>query len=162
MNRALNAEVTAGFLATYQNDDVKRTHLFDGRYENIYLTEQHIPALKALIAEAIGHAQDILQVENLRAGFWFNYMPPGSMTTLHTHDDADELLSAVYYIDVPENSGDLIIHQPRSTDARGTVTITPRAGDFIFFRPDVPHEVSDNNSHAARLSLGINFGIAGR
>ena len=29
-----------------------KTHLFDGRYENIYLDEKHIPQLKELMDEA--------------------------------------------------------------------------------------------------------------
>ena len=34
-----------------------------------------------------------------------------------------------------------------------------RTGDFIFFKPDVRHEVSKNNSDEHRLSIGINFGL---
>ena len=81
-------------------------------------------------------------------------MPPGSMTTLHTHDDYDELLSGVYYVRVPEDSGDLIIHH-----ASEKIVISPTTGDFIFFNPDTRHEVTRNNSRQHRLSIGINFGV---
>jgi uncharacterized RmlC-like cupin family protein len=158
IGQGINTAISAGFIANNEREDIKKTHLFDGRYENIYLTEQHIPQLTGLIAEAVEHAEDILQTKNLRAGYWFNYMPPGSKTTLHTHDDDDELLSAVYYVDTPDNSGDLIIHQPGSSDPEDMITITPEAGDFVFFKPDVPHEVSENKSSDSRLSIGINFG----
>jgi len=148
-----NQAIIQKFLELQDSSGVRKTHLFDGRYENIYLDESHIPELVPLIEEAINHAESILQVQNLRAGYWFNYMPPGSTTTVHTHDDDDELLSGVYYVTVPEDSGNLIIH-----DGSEKIEITSKAGEFIFFGPDVVHEVSKNNSSEYRLSIGINFG----
>lgn len=153
-----NAEIQKGFLNQQNKDDVRKTHLFEGRYENIYLNERHLPELKTLIDEALTHAKKILNVENLRAGYWFNYMPPGATTTLHTHDDDDELLSAVYYVYVPENSGNLIIYENSESGGEKKIEITSRTGDFIFFKPDIRHEVSKNNSTEHRLSIGINFG----
>ncbi len=142
----------------WQDENVLRTHLFDGRYENIYLNEQHIPELSPLIEEATQLAAEILKVKNLRAGYGFNDMPPGATTTLHTHDDDDELLSGVYYVNVPENSGKLIIYDDSDKNHPETIEITPTAGEFVFFKPDVRHEVSRNNSTKHRLSIGINFG----
>lgn len=154
-----NPQIIAGFLKHYQDDDVKKTHLFEGRYENIYLNEQHIPALESLIREAIQFAEDILATKNLRAGYWFNYMPPGAITTLHTHDDDDELLSGVYYLSVPADSGNLVIFDDSEKSAQSKIEITPKAGEFIFFKPNVRHEVTPNNSDEYRLSIGINFGL---
>ena len=153
-----NAEIQKGFLNQQNNDDVRKTHLFEDRYENIYLNEQHIPQLKPLIDEAVSLAEKILSRKNLRAGYWFNYMPPGATTTLHTHDDDDELLSAVYYVYVPEDSGNLIIYDDSKSSGNEKIEITSRTGDFIFFKPDLRHEVSKNNSNEHRLSIGINFG----
>jgi uncharacterized protein (TIGR02466 family) len=158
IGRRLNETIMQGFLNHYQREDIRKTHLFAGRYENIYLTEQHIQALGPLIAEAIHHAEDILQLEKLRAGFWFNFMPPGSTTTLHTHDDDDELLSGVYYVEVAENSGNLVLYDKSGRHAPRKHEITPVAGEFVFFGPDVPHEVTRNNSTQSRLSIGFNFG----
>ena len=154
----LNDKIMEGFLSHYQRDDIHKTHLFGGRYENIYLTAQEIPALGELVAEATQQAEDILQLKSLRAGFWFNFMPPGSTTTLHTHDDDDELLSAVYYVDVPEDSGNLILVEKSDSPIPRKIEITPAAGEFVFFKPDLPHEVSSNNSAQSRLSIGFNFG----
>jgi len=149
-----NKKITLDFLKYSDSPNIRKSHLFGGRYENIYLNEEQIPALSLLINEATQLAQNILKAKGLRAGYWFNYMPPESTTTLHTHDDDDELLSAVYYVDVPENSGNLIIYQDSEK-----IEITPKTGDFIFFKPDVRHEVSRNNSPEYRLSIGINFGM---
>lgn len=142
-----------GFLSHHEDVDVKRTHLFNGRYENIYITGKHITELDALLEEACAYASELLNIDDLQAGCWFNNMPPGAITTVHSHDDDDELLSAVYYVVVPENSGDLIIH-----NGNESLRITPEAGMFVFFKPDVVHEVTENLSSHERLSIGINFG----
>ena len=149
----INRDLLANFLAHYQDKDVKRTHLFNDRYENIYLGTQQVPQLATILQQATMHAAAISGINSLRAGGWFNYMPPGAVTTAHRHDDDDEILSAVYYVSVPENSGKLLIHQ-----AGDNISITPEAGMFVFFAPDTMHEVSENKSPEARLSIGINIG----
>ena len=152
----INNRIQKKFLMYSKEKDIKRTHYFNGRYENIYLNEQHIPQLKSLMQQAKKFASAILGIDNtnkIKQGYWFNAMPPESTTTLHTHDDDDELLSCVYYVHVPKNSGDLIIHHNKTQ-----FKIQPEAGEFIFFKPDIPHEVSKNISAEHRLSIGINFG----
>lgn len=148
-----NAAIIKGFFTHRDDADVKRSHLFNGRYENIYLNETQIPELTQLLNLACTHASQILGQSKIQAGCWFNHMPRGSITLPHRHDDNDELLSAVYYLEAPENSGDLIIHAPGAN-----ISITPKTGMFIFFKPDVVHEVSENKSQLSRLSIGINFG----
>ena len=149
----LNNALLQGFLKHQHDPDLKRTHLFGGRYENIYLTSRQIPELGDLLDEACDHASRILHIDDLQAGCWFNFMPGGSVTSVHSHDDYDELMSAVYYVSVPENSGNLIIHEG---DKR--YVIYPQEGMFVFFAPDVVHEVSRNMSSEDRLSIAINFG----
>lgn len=153
LGKTLNSAIKHGFEQNFDLPGIKKTHEFGGRYENIYLNAQHIPELSDLMQEAIGFAENLLGTSNLRAGYWFNDMPPESTTTLHRHDDYDELLSAVYYVYTPENSGNLILYE-----GQNPVEIQPEAGKFIFFKPDVAHEVSRNNSKSNRLSIGINFG----
>ena len=149
----LNESLLAGFLKHQADTAVKRSHLFNDRYENIYINEQQLPELNAFRQEACRHASSIIGNSNIRAGFWFNYMPPGAVTTMHTHDDDDELLSAVYYVYTPEDSGNLILYQGAEK-----IEVSPEAGKFVFFKPDLRHEVSKNNSNEHRLSIGINFG----
>ncbi len=158
----LNKNLLSAFLRLQNETGIRKTHLFDGRYENIYINAEHIPELALLMKDAIKSAVAILNTENLRAGFWFNYMPSGSTTTLHTHDDDDELLSGVYYVHAPDDSGNLILYDDADNNTKKItkkIEIIPKAGNFIFFKPDAPHEVSRNNSNEHRLSIGINFGI---
>jgi len=154
----LNKTLLSAFLKLQNENGVRKTHLFDGRYENIYLNEEHIPELTALIDTAVKSAEAILQIQGLRTGYWFNYMPPGSTTTLHTHDDDDELLSGVYYVHAAKNSGNLVIYENTRDEASKKIEITAEAGKFVFFKPNAAHEVSKNLSGEHRLSIGMNFG----
>ena len=156
--QTFNHALLSSFLKWQNDDSVRKTHLFEGRYENIYLNENHIPELASLINAAIKSAEAILQTQGLRVGYWFNYMPPGATTTLHTHDDDDELLSGVYYVHAPENSGRLIIHDRAAGETTDKIEITAEAGKFVFFKPNAPHEVGKNLSAEHRLSIGMNFG----
>jgi len=153
-------EVNSAILKKYtqldEDDFEKKTHLFNGRYENIYIKENKIPELKIIISQALESAAEMLNIakEKLVFGFWLNVMQNGDTTTAHTHDDEDELLSCVYYVEVPNKSGDLII-----TKNNNKITIKPAAGDFVFFTPDTLHEVSKNESGESRLSIAFNFGL---
>ncbi len=153
----VNASLLKGLEQHIDDDSTRKTHLFHGRYENIYIDAGQIPAINTVLENCIRIASQILQrpTDQLRAGLWFNLMAPGDRTTLHQHDDDDELLSAVYYVKVPENSGQLII-------GKGAVLseVTPQEGMFVFFPPNMPHEVTENLSSENRVSLGINIGPA--
>ncbi len=93
--------------------------------------------------------------KDLRLGWWLNIMQPGDITFPHTHDAGDELLSGVYYIDVPSDSGKLVL-----TQGTQRLEIDPCAGRFVFFTPDVMHEVTRNESGRPRISVGFNVGPA--
>ncbi|MDH5765352.1 MAG: 2OG-Fe(II) oxygenase family protein [Gammaproteobacteria bacterium] len=152
---SLNSKLLNSFYPHLSDDDNKRSHFFAGRYENIYISSDKIPEKELILQAAVSSAAMILnmQAEELQAGLWFNVMQPGDSTTAHRHDDYDELLSAVYYVKVPENSGELLL-----TVNNFTTHVTPREGMMVFFPPDMMHEVSENRSTEMRLSLGINIG----
>jgi hypothetical protein len=152
----MNKTVLEKFELLTDADFKEKSHLFNGRYENLYLEINKIPELEKVIQLAQENAANILKVEKekLASGFWLNLMEPGHVTTAHTHDDDEELLSCVYYIKVPENSGDLII-----TANNEKTAIKPEEGMFIFFSPNTLHEVSKNESEQSRLSIAFNFGL---
>jgi len=150
---ALNPALLQGFEKFADDPSTRKSHLFNGRYENVYITSKQVPELSALLDEAREHASRILGLPDLRVGCWFNHMPPGAVTTAHCHDDEDELLSAAYYASVPKDSGQLIVHCGGEP-----IAITPEPGMFAFFSPRLMHEVTKNRSSMERLSIGINFG----
>jgi hypothetical protein len=153
----INRQIIDAYNMLHEEDWLRRSHFFDGRFENLYLDSERIPALGQILAQATMFAASILQLpeHKLKRGFWFNDMKPGHTTTKHDHDEDDELLSGVYYITVPENSGNLIIH-----DRHSQTEVTSKAGMFVFFAPQVMHSVSPNQSGEKRLSIGMNFGPA--
>jgi len=152
----INSKVIADYLDHLNTGDVRKTHLFSGRYENIYIDREEIPALAALISFWIASAAEVLnkQANDLRCGFWFNDMGPGDLTLPHSHDDDDEWLSGVYYLKVPEDSGDLILRT-----GGDKLTIAPEVGKLVLFSSSDVHEVTVNHSQETRLSIGINFGL---
>jgi len=152
----VNKKVVKKYSVLDENDFKEKTHYFHGRYENTYIDESKIPELTIIIESAKKYAAQILKTkaEDLHYGFWLNEMQPGHVTTAHSHDDDDELLSCVYYIKVPENSGNLII-----SENNNKTVIKPEEGNFIFFSPATVHEVSRNKSQQARLSMAFNFGL---
>ncbi len=152
---AINRQLRAGFEALAASADVVRSHFFAGRYENLYVPRERLPALEPLLGAACRGAADFLgqPQRELAVGFWFNCMQPGELTQPHRHDEDDELVSGVYYVEAPPACGDLVLRH-----AGLSVRVRPVAGQFVFFPPDLLHEVEENRSGATRLSIGMNFG----
>lgn len=152
----LNHEILAGYAGLSAGDYSHRSHFIDGRFENLYLERGQIPGLSAVLGSAEEAAREILGYPGpLRCGFWLNAMGAGHTTSEHTHEENDEVLSAVYYVATPANSGDLVLR-----DGPLIVRLAPTAGSFLFFPPDLPHWVEANQSPGLRLSVGMNFGPA--
>lgn len=152
----LNRALVEGFNRHQDSPLIKKTHYFGDRYENIYIEREKVPEINQVIEQGIFYVSEILDVavEKLQCGFWFNSMQKGDVTQPHTHDDDDELMSGVYYVEAPKQSGQLII------GVQGHESIVePEAGKFVFFKPNVIHQVSENLSDDHRLSIGMNFGL---
>jgi hypothetical protein len=129
---------------------------YAGLSDEDYLQRGRIPGLSEVLTLAEGAARDILGHPGpLRCGFWLNAMEAGHTTSEHTHEENDELLSAVYYVATPPDSGDLVLR-----DGPLRVRLTPTPGTYLFFPPDLPHWVEANQSPGLRLSVGMNFGPA--
>lgn len=148
----------AAAIATLRPEDFReRSHFFGGRYENLYLNGGRLPGLEALVDFVV--AQSALRLSReaaeLRCGFWLNRMAPGDSTSRHAHAENDELLSAVYYIQVPEASGDLLFD-----DDPFEIRVRPEAGLCVLFDPELPHWVERHAGRGERLSLAFNIGPA--
>mgnify|MGYP002631099143 CR=1 FL=1 len=143
-------------LLSQEDSSLRKTHYFHDRYENIYIESDQHELLEFLMSESRQHCAQMLKVETdkLRIGYWFNLMQPGHVTTLHRHDDMDELMSGVIYLVVPKHSGDLVIHHKNKP-----ITLEPKVGNYIYFDPETPHEVTENLSDNYRLSIGMNIGL---
>jgi hypothetical protein len=150
---AVNAALMAAFAREAADPATRRTHHFGGRYENTYVALERIPELVPVHDFALQAARQLLARTHLRQGFWFNEMHPGQRTTPHDHTGGDELLSGVYYVNCPADSGRLVLH-----DDEAVITVTPRPGLLVLFPPDLPHEVEEHRGQGTRLSVAFNFG----
>ncbi len=154
----LNTRLYDRFMALVGTDRLRPSHHLEGRFENIYADAADIPEINGVLDVLKQQAAKLLTVpaDKLKAGFWFNAMEPGHRTAMHHHDENDELLSAVYYIRVPENSGELVLR-----DANEQFRAHPQAGKLVMFLPQVMHEVTTHLGSGLRLSVGMNVGPAG-
>lgn len=93
---------------------------------------------------------------------------PGGNNSPHHHPDC--MLAVVYYVTVPPNSGDILLHDPRGSilwqdpQARTDVSwesyrpyhkITPVPGMLLIFPGYVVHSVESNLSNEMRMSIAI-------
>jgi len=148
----VNEIIFKKFQGLSKNEIKHKSHLFYGRYENIYIENKSIPELEKIIS-MIKHESALFlskKDEEIHMGFWFNVMSPGDQTTLHCHDDLDEILSGVYYIRVPDKSGSLVLEMDE------TIEIIPEEGMMVMFSPKLNHKVTVNKSNQTRLSIGFN------
>ncbi len=151
----LNRLLHRRFIELCGSERVRQTHHFAGRFENTYVDKGDIPDIAELLDVVKQQAGQILDMppDQLKMGFWFNAMESGHITAPHHHDENGELLSACYYIRVPENSGDLLLH-----DGDERIRLEPKEGLLVMFKPEVMHEVTENYSHEMRLSIAFNLG----
>lgn len=97
---------------------------------------------------------------------WFNIAGPGHYQECHNHPHHD--FSLVYYIDVPEHSGNLMFDlnntmmplRPQSNSTPASFQnyhIYPIASDLIIFRSHMRHMVQSNQSKDLRISIAMNY-----
>lgn len=150
---SLNEALLGAWRREGQAADLRRSHHFHGRFENVYIPLARAPECRPVVEAVLAAARRHLGRDDLHYGFWFNAMEPGERTTLHSHAELDELLSAVYYVSCPPGCGDLVLHEDHAI-----VRLTPEPGMLVMFPPDLPHEVLPNASGLTRLSIAFNLG----
>lgn len=162
----VNPALAAAFERLEADDFKHRSHLIDGRFENLYLERNQLPGLELVLERALVEARAVLGSaraswlrdpltpdQRLRMGFWANAMQPGQATSRHRHEENDELCSGVYYVTAPAHAGDIVFH-----DGPFETRVTPRAGMMLLFPPALDHSVEVNRSNALRLSIAFNIG----
>ena len=153
-----NRQLAAAFDRLENDPSTRRSHFFHGRYENLYPARERLPEIEPLLTIVETAARQVLHTRTaLRIGFWFNRMAPGDITTLHSHEEDDELLSAVYYLTAPPDSGYL-----RFRGDGASLSIEPDPGLMVLFPPGLPHEVERHRGRGIRLSVAFNIGPVSR
>ncbi|MBK1631352.1 hypothetical protein CKO31_11495 [Thiohalocapsa halophila] len=154
---AVNGPLAAAFETLGEQDFTHRSHFIDGRFENLYLNRGRLPGLAAVLDFATGAAAERLGPDcpALRCGFWLNAMHASSSTSRHDHAENDELLSAVYYVTAPADSGDICF-----ADGPFQTRVTPEPGLLLLFPPSLGHWVEPHQGTGLRLSVACNLGPA--
>lgn len=142
------------------------THYTNNRWENIYLDPQKIPSvlplLSIILSEAIEQYQpqikpyQTLVIPHELLGyekneFWFNSAMPGESTAVHNHN-GKALLSGVYYLQMPEKSGNVVF----INEHKEKLEVPTKRGQLLFFPPELDHYVQENKGSDNRISMSFN------
>ena len=139
-------------------------------------TDMHtIPVFKPLV-EALFKMQEEIYKEEFLSGkamignMWANINPKGGYNRPHIHPNCH--FSGVYYIKAPQNSGEIVFNDPRSTSHMSMparkegeppkhlwreVRVNPMVGRIIMFPAWLWHCVDPNNTNDIRISVSFNF-----
>lgn len=101
---------------------------------------------------------------------WVNSQRKGEALLPHSH--GNELVCCLY-LQVPENSGDLMLLDPRGgvnwlVEQEGNYSgfkgyrYKPKAYQLIFFPGYLLHYVTENQSEQTRYSLAVNFNVSSK
>lgn len=101
--------------------------------------------------------------------FWININKKNSHNVPHIHPRT--LLTSVYYVKVPENSGNIIFHRTIHNYEEyvkdymiskyneynsSTYTFVPKKGKLLIFPSWLEHEVEPNETDLERISIAFN------
>ena len=149
----------------YQNiENTTFSHKINGRWENQYISIQYFPQLKKLFRSACSKGKATLEKSLIipckelglpMDEFWFNIAAPGESTGWHDHKERSEL-SGVYYLHVPDNSGDIHFRK-KDDDETFEWQMKSQTGKLILFDSNIEHSVPENKSEENRISIVFNL-----
>ena len=107
--------------------------------------------------------QQGLSLDKCRIGYWSIVTTKFGYNRRHHHGDS--VLSAVLYIDTPDEGGNLIFSDtrygamsaPRLPHDKRVQVVEPTANQLIVFPGYLEHEVSQNLSDKERIIYSFNF-----
>jgi uncharacterized protein (TIGR02466 family) len=116
---------------------------------------------QSIISAAKGILKDYTQLEPYIQSMWANINLKGDFNAHHTHEGE---LSGVYYCNVPEKSGKLILVDPKvrsyvSAIKSSNFPIQPERLALIIFPSWLEHYVQPSQSDDFRISISFNIGI---
>lgn len=110
-----------------------------------YFYHEHLDWMKPIVDQV----KELFPEYNIYDG-WFNVTGPGNLNRWHRH--TVDQYSAVVYIQVPENSGDIEFQEGREF-----LKVQPVVGKVVGFSSNLMHRVLENQSNDFRISAAFNF-----
>jgi uncharacterized protein (TIGR02466 family) len=171
----IKESLTDEILSFYSDDDKKNDYTFYPKLEEIH--DLH---------KKIKHKEILEFIENNLKIYWkelnytdqlepkifdmvANYMPKHT-GKMHLHYHPQEV-SAVFYVDVDNQSGPIIFHNPlesllsrlpfyeKDSSNEHVYCVNPKPGKLLLFPGYLAHEVGENLSNMHRISLICDCGI---
>lgn len=130
-------------------------------------------AFTALVEKVTQHVDEYVRLHGSDYKYkcnaaWANVYKNKDYQEFHVH--AGNTISAVYYIEAPVGSGDIVWKSPVEPDMlpiKGITTYnelsyktcyySPKPGDLIIFRAYLSHMVKQGTNDAERISIAFNF-----
>jgi len=96
--------------------------------------------------------------------FWSHIHEKNMSTVVHSHLNKEDYegniyVSGVYYVQVPEKSGHLVLLYPYNSHVTRRYPVMPKPGEFFLFPSPTDHYVTRNLSNDLRISVSFNFKI---
>lgn len=102
---------------------------------------------------------------------WVNINTRGNSNRRHTHSDGINFLSGVFYLTVPEKSGNIRFYDPKQPvyysmadlryyglgESEHTYVIPAKENRLLYFPCWLEHEVEPNNTDEERISISFNL-----
>tara|TARA_B100001250_G_scaffold168917_1_gene145520 strand:+ start:262 stop:864 length:603 start_codon:yes stop_codon:yes gene_type:complete len=138
-------------------------------HENNLIIEKFIPSVVNYIQEKnLFKKGTIIKLGKV----WINIGHSGAYNPPRNHPKSD--LSGLFWVNVPEHSGDIIFTNPiaysnfglnealsegfkKSTNFYSSYSIKPLEGNIILFPSFLMHEISDNNNVKDRINISFNI-----
>ena len=140
------------------------SHNINGRWENHYLDIEHVSEIKKIFNLACSEGKKITdhslvipfkELGFIKNEFWFNIARLGESTGWHDHKE-NAILSGVYYLQTPKNSGNIIFRK-KINNSWYKWSVKSRTGKMILFDSRLEHSVETNKSKDMRVSLAFNL-----
>ena len=96
--------------------------------------------------------------------YWAIVHERGDTTVLHSHENPKKYevgphISAAFWIQVPENSGDFVFQYKPNPYMVSETTLKSTEGCFLMFDSTLKHRVTENLSGGQRIVVSMNFNI---
>lgn len=126
----------------------------------------YVPLIDAIKDNVPGYEEP--ELGYLHVYPWVNINSNGCYNVRHHHADGVNLLSGVFYVKVPENSGDIIFYDPRPAmihsmagmkyygqGRMSTYKMSIKENRLLYFPSWLEHEVEPNNTDENRISISF-------
>jgi uncharacterized protein (TIGR02466 family) len=168
---ATNAQLFT-FISKLRKANKSVSNSNQGGWQSDFIQLDKIPLFQTALISAINEVSKSINIKpdaQIRLnGCWVNVNPTGARNQLHTHPDS--MISGVYYLKVPKNSGRIVLLDPRPQAHCISMPISryteatspsyhhqPQEGEFVLFPSWLPHFVDANESVEERISVAFNM-----